>query len=325
VRADPCRTDSAPAAMEPEPEPDHGGSDDSSGCDWEDDYESETEQADEVEREPVLQPAVVAAPAQRKVKGRGARRFEMHESAYELGHDRLGRGTGPGDAAEGRGDRQPHVLEVVMSRGMESSMLVLQQLEEVARQCSSAGVDTAVELQWFPADRGTGALAVFRSATAANTVLRQVESGASGLFTLVAYDDASETARSIPVEHLGRTTRQATTSTAATRMLTSALGLRVRLHCCVSRCLSLHGRASLISDNTDSMQSTDLTKDVASSGTSWADRACARRQHFGLRRVGEAAASEGTNSAPRSCAGLSLVSGLPQGLENPTPKPLVST
>ena len=241
--------------MEPEPEPDHGGSDDSSGRDWEDDYESEPEpeQADEVERDPVLQPAVVASPAQRKVKGRGARRFEMHESAYELGHDRLGSGTGPGAAAEGRGDRQPHVLEVVMSRGMDSSLLVLQQLEEAARQCSSAGVDTAVELHWFPADRGTGALAVFRSATAANSVLRHFcKSGAPGLFTLVAYDDASEAARSIPVEHLGPTTRQATTSTAATRMLSSALGLRVRLHCCVSCCLSLRGRAPLFSDNTDS-------------------------------------------------------------------------
>ena len=229
--------------MEPEPEPEaepdaglqrdsaedgHDGSE-SSGGGWEDDYESEPEVDEVVESEPA-QPAVAAAPAQRKVKGRGARRYEMSESAYELGHDHLGSDA---RAVEGREDRLPrNVLEVVMSRGMESSMLVLQELEEAARQCSSAGMDTTVELKWFPADCGTGALAVFGCAAAANAVLRRVE---SSLFTLVASDDASEVARSMSVEHLGPTTRQATTSTAANRMLTSALGLAgVRFRCSVS-------------------------------------------------------------------------------------------
>jgi hypothetical protein len=247
--------------MEPEPEPepevglqrdaatdDHDGSE-SSGGGWEDDYESEPE-AEQVEREPVAQPRVAAAPAQRKVKGRGARRYEMHESSYELGNDRLGSGGARG--VEGRGDRLPrNVLEVVMLRGRESSMLVLQELEEAARQCSSTGMDTTVELRWFPADCGTGALAVFRSAAAANAALRQVK---SNLFTLVASDDASEVARSMPVEDLGPMTRQATTSTAANRMLTSALGLPgVRVRCCVAFggfLRRLCGCASLTCENT---------------------------------------------------------------------------
>ena len=122
-------------------------------------------------------------------------------------------------------------------------MLVLQQLEEAARQSSSAGLDTTVELQWFPADRGTGALAVFRTAAAANAVLRQVQSGAPGIFTLVAYDDASDVARSMPVRQLGTAPRQATTSTAANRMLSSALGLpKVRFQHDSWYALCLHGR-----------------------------------------------------------------------------------
>jgi hypothetical protein len=238
------------SAMEPEPQreaaaPTADGSDDGSlsgsGGGWEDDFEDEAEQAAiaAATAAAAAEAAAAAAPPPgrpvRKVKGRGARRFDARESAYELGRDRLaseGAEPAAGDERVDSGSRQPHVLEVVMqlSGSMEpeqSNMLVLREVEELAAQCASAGVETTVRMQWLPAAAdGGGALAIFQSAAAANAVLRAAAAeGSSSLCRLVAYDDASDRARSVPVERLAPTARRATSSAAASRMLTGALGL----------------------------------------------------------------------------------------------------
>jgi hypothetical protein len=233
------------SAMEPEPQreaaaPTADGSDDGSssgsGGGWEDDFEDEAEQAAIAAAAAEAAAAAPPPPGRpvRKVKGRGARRFDARESAYELGRDRLaseGAEPAAGDERVDSGSRQPHVLEVVMQLGgsmepEQSNMLVLREVEELAAQCASAGVETTVRMQWLPAADGGGALAIFQSAAAANAVLRAAAAeGSSSLCRLVAYDDASDRALSVPVERLAQTARRATSSAAASRMLTGALGL----------------------------------------------------------------------------------------------------
>ena len=227
---------------EPEPEPDPPSSDEdegsqSSGGGWEDEFETEEEQAAiaaaataAAEAEAKAQAEVEAAENKgqqaqqvRKQKGRGARRYDMGESGYVLGEDHL---TGSAGEPAELSRRQPHVLVVIttaagMMEPEQCNMLVLRELEDVARECASDGVDTTVQIQWLPAGSGGGALAVFQTAAAANVVMRKA---ASSSFRLVAYADASQAARSIPIERLAPTARR-TTGTAASRMVTSALGL----------------------------------------------------------------------------------------------------
>ena len=146
------------------------------------------------------------------MKGRGERRYEMRESAYELADDRLAASAAEPD--RGARERHPHVLEVVVTAaGMspeQCNMLVLGELQRL---------DDSVQVQWFSSG---GALAIFPSTAAANGASR---ASTSTLFRLVAYDEASEAARSVPVAAKPAPTRRGTSASAANRMLSSALGL----------------------------------------------------------------------------------------------------